>query len=86
VCVAACALAWINGKRQPNLDTMLRLTHVYEVDARDLTGDELEFAVELADPDRIKAAETNIESVRDGKPLPPGTLRARKHLRPVPEV
>lgn len=52
--------AWLNGRRRPNMDTLLRIAEIYEVDPRFLTGDPLAFAQRLADPERIVRAERNI--------------------------
>ena len=38
----------------------MRIAGLYDVDPRLLSGDQLAFAKELADPDRIQHAEANI--------------------------
>src|SRR5438128_1103909 len=52
--------AWLTEKRKPGLDSIMRIAELYDIDPRLLSGDQLAFARELADPDRIQNAEANI--------------------------
>jgi len=52
--------AWLTEKRKPGIDSVMRIAGLYDVDPRLLSGDQLAFAKELADPDRIQHAETNV--------------------------
>ena len=52
--------AWLTEKRKPGIDSVMRIAGLYDVDPRLLSGDQLEFAKELADSDRIQHAEANI--------------------------
>jgi hypothetical protein len=38
----------------------MRIAGLYDIDPRRLSGDQLAFAKELADPERIQHAETNV--------------------------
>ena len=58
--------AWLTEKRKPGLDSVMRIAGLYDVDPRLLSGDQLAFAKELADPDRIQHAEANIGQVARG--------------------
>jgi transcriptional regulator with XRE-family HTH domain len=52
--------AWLTEKRRPGIDSVMRIAGVYDIDPRVLSGDQLAFAEELADPERIQHAETNV--------------------------
>jgi hypothetical protein len=52
--------AWLTEKRKPGIDSVMRIAGLYDIDPRLLSGDQLEFAKELVDPDRIQHAEANI--------------------------
>jgi transcriptional regulator with XRE-family HTH domain len=52
--------AWLTEKRTPGIESVMRIAGLYDIDPRLLSGDQLEFAKELADPDRIQHAEVNI--------------------------
>ena len=52
--------AWLTEKRKPGIDSVMRIAGLYDIDPRLLSGDQLAFAKELADPDRIQHAEANI--------------------------
>jgi len=52
--------AWLTEKRKPGIDSVMRIAGLYDIDPRLLSGDQLTFAKELADPDRIQHAEANI--------------------------
>ena len=52
--------AWLTAKRRPGIDSVMRIAGLYDIDPRLLSGDQLAFAQELADPDRIQHAEVNI--------------------------
>jgi transcriptional regulator with XRE-family HTH domain len=52
--------AWLTEKRKPGLESIMRIAGLYDIDPRLLSGDPLAFAKELADPERIEHAETNI--------------------------
>ncbi len=58
--------AWLTEKRKPGIDSVMRIAGLYDIDPRRLSGDQLAFAQELADPDRIQHAETNIVNVAHG--------------------
>ena len=58
--------AWLTEKRQPGLDSIMRIAGIYDIDPRLLSGDQLAFAKELADPDRIQNAEANIRHAERG--------------------
>ena len=62
--------AWLTGKREPNMQMMMRLADLYDFDPRDIAGDPLDFAQELADPARIEAAEKNIRAAAGAKLTP----------------
>ena len=57
---------WLAEKRKPGLDSIMRIAGIYDLDSRLLSGDQLEFARELTDPERIKNAESNVRSARCG--------------------
>jgi transcriptional regulator with XRE-family HTH domain len=59
--------AWLTEKRKPGLDSMMRIAGIYDIDPRLLSGEQLDFAQELADPDRIKNAEANVRHAGPGK-------------------
>jgi hypothetical protein len=61
----------------------MRIAGIYDIDPRLLSGDQLEFARELADPERIKNAESNIRSAgrRVGVAAPRRRKRALRKLR-----
>lgn len=52
--------AWLTEKRKPGIDSVMRIAGLYDIDPRRLSADQLAFAQELADPDRIQHAEANI--------------------------
>jgi transcriptional regulator with XRE-family HTH domain len=52
--------AWLTEKRKPGLDSIMRIAGVYDIDPRLLSGDQLAFARDLADPVRIEHSEANI--------------------------
>jgi hypothetical protein len=52
--------AWLTEKRNPGLESIMRIAGLYDIDPRLLTGDPLAFAKELADPDRIQHPEANV--------------------------
>jgi transcriptional regulator with XRE-family HTH domain len=52
--------AWLTEKRKPGIDSVMRIAGLYDLDPRLLSGDQLAFAKELADPERIQHAEANI--------------------------
>lgn len=58
--------AWLTEKRKPGIDSVMRIAGLYDIDPRLLSGDQLAFAKELADPDRIQHAEANIGHVASG--------------------
>jgi len=58
--------AWLTEKRKPGIDSVMRIAGFYDIDPRLLSGDQLAFAKELADPDRIQHAEANIGHVASG--------------------
>jgi transcriptional regulator with XRE-family HTH domain len=58
--------AWLTEKRKPGIDSVMRIAGLYDIDPRRLSGDQLEFAKQLADPDRIQHAEANIEHAARG--------------------
>jgi len=58
--------AWLTEKRKPGIDSVMRIASLYDIDPRLLSGDQLAFARDLADPDRIQHAETNIGHVEEG--------------------
>jgi transcriptional regulator with XRE-family HTH domain len=77
--------AWLTEKRKPGLDSIMRIAGIYDLDPRLLSGDQLEFARELADPERIKNAESNIRSA--GRPVGVAAPRRRKRaLKEVEEI
>ena len=40
--------AWLTEKRKPGIDSVMRIAGLYDIDPRLLSGDQLEFAKELA--------------------------------------
>jgi len=52
--------AWLTEKRKPGIDSVMRIAGLYDIDPRLLSGDQLAFAKELADAERIQHAEANI--------------------------
>ena len=52
--------AWLTEKRKPGIDSVMRIAGLYDIDPRLLSGDQLAFAKELADPERIQHAEANV--------------------------
>jgi hypothetical protein len=58
--------AWLTEKRKPGIDSVMRIAGLYDVDPRLLSGDQLAFAKELAEPDRIEHAEANVGHVVRG--------------------
>jgi transcriptional regulator with XRE-family HTH domain len=52
--------AWLTEKRKPGIDSVMRIAGLYDIDPRLRSGDQLAFAKELADPERIRHAEVNI--------------------------
>ena len=52
--------AWLTEKRKPGIDSVMRIAGIYDIAPRLLSGDQLEFAKELADPERIEHAEANV--------------------------
>jgi hypothetical protein len=47
---------WLTEKRTPGIDSLMRTAGFYDIDPRLLSGDQLAFAKELADPERIRHA------------------------------
>ena len=78
--------AWLTEKRKPGLDSIMRIAGIYDIDPRLLSGDQLEFARELADPERIRNAESNIRSAgrRVGVAAPRRRKRALKEVEEIP--
>jgi transcriptional regulator with XRE-family HTH domain len=58
--------AWLTEKRKPGIDSVMRIAGLYDLDPRLLSGDQLAFAKELADPERIRHAEVNIGHAASG--------------------
>ena len=58
--------AWLTEKRKPGIDSVMRIAGLYDLDPRLLSGDQLAFAKELADPERIQHAEVNIGHAAPG--------------------
>jgi len=58
--------AWLTEKRKPGIDSVMRIAGLYDIDPRLLSGDQLAFAKELAEPDRIGHAEANVGHVVRG--------------------
>jgi hypothetical protein len=76
--------AWLTEKRKPGIDSVMRIADLYDVDPRLLSGDQLAFAKELAEPERIQHAEVNIGYAASGV----GTVSPlrRKGTRKVEET
>jgi transcriptional regulator with XRE-family HTH domain len=62
--------AWLTEKRKPGINSVMRIAGLYDIDPRLLSGDQLAFAKELADPERIQHAEANV--------VPAGSSRVAK--------
>jgi hypothetical protein len=64
--------AWLTEKRKPGIDSVMRIAGLYDVDPRLLSGDQLAFAKELADPraDSARGGEHRARSIwsRYGQP------------------
>ena len=58
---------WLRGKRDQSMPVLMRMAEIYDVDPRVLIADPVEFAQVLADPDRMRRAEENIERIKHGK-------------------
>jgi len=77
----------IVGRNGSGKSTLLKcLAGIYDIDPRLLSGDQLEFARELADPERIRNAESNIRSAgrRVGVAAPRRRKRALKEVEEIP--
>jgi hypothetical protein len=71
--------AWLTEKCKPGIDSVMRIAGLYDIDPRLLSGDQLAFANELADPDRIQHAEANIgHAARSGTDTPLRRTRSPK--------
>ena len=58
--------AWLTEKRKPGVDSIMRIAGIYDIDPRLLSDEQLGFARELADPERIKNAEANVRHAAHG--------------------
>jgi hypothetical protein len=62
--------AWLTENRKPGIDSVMRIAGLYDIDPRLLSGDQLAFAKELADPGpdssrlRRTSGMSQLESVR----------------------
>jgi transcriptional regulator with XRE-family HTH domain len=77
--------AWLTGKRQPRLDALINLAQIYDVDARVLMGDPLEFAQKLGDRDRILTAERNLAGL-EGRTIEPALIEKGQLERGVVQL
>ena len=78
--------AWLTEKRKPGLDSIMRIAGIYDLDPRLLSGEQLEFARELGDSERIKNAEANVRNAgrRVGVVAPRRRKRALKEVEEIP--
>ena len=58
--------AWLTEKRKPGIDSAMRIAGLYDIDPGLLSGDQLAFANELADPEQIQHAEASVGHVVRG--------------------
>ena len=71
--------AWLTEKRKPGIDSVMRIAGLYDIDPRLLSGDQLAFAKELADPERIQHAEANIGHAAKGGGVVTPLRRQKTH-------
>jgi transcriptional regulator with XRE-family HTH domain len=72
---------WLTGRRYPNAPALIAIERLYGVSPRALDGDPVEFAQVLADPERIKYAESMREHADRGELTPEAAVEASRRAQ-----